>query len=514
MGDGVDRADPPDVTPADEPRGREAEIIAARRASVDRLRAAGIEPFALSLKAALGVTEPASTADVRGSFGSLGPGEIREDVRTLAGRIVNKRDIGKLKFVVLRDRAGDLQLVFDRAALEPESFAMLDELDLGDIVGVTGRVGTTRKGELSVFVDRWALLSKSLRPLPEKWHGLKDPDLQQRARELQLATDPGSRQMALSRASVLRTLRRELDARGFLEVETPVLQEIAGGALAKPFTTHHNALGVDLKLRISLELYLKRLLVGGLERVYEIGRNFRNEGIDRDHNPEFTMIELYQAYADYDDIMALTRELIVAGVRELQGGSTLVTFRGHTIDLDTEWDRVTLLDAVSAATGEKVTLARDDLADVAARHGVDVDPSWGPGRVVEELYDRLVEPTLVRPTFVCDYPREVSPLARAHRDDPSLTEHFDLVIAGVELATGFSELADPDDQRARFVEQLALRDAGDEEAHPLDEGFLRALEHGMPPAGGAGIGIDRLLMFLIDAASLRDLILFPQHRPE
>lgn len=514
MGDGVDRADPSDAPPPDEPRGRQAEILAARRASVDRLRAAGVEPFALSLRAALDVPEPASTADIRRSFDSLTPGEIRDDVRTMAGRIVNKRDIGKLKFLVLRDRVGDLQLVFDRATLDPDSFDLSDEIDLGDIVGVTGRVGTTRRGELSVFVNRWALLTKSMRPLPEKWHGLKDPDLQQRERELQLATDPGSRQLVLARAAVLRTFRRELDGRGFIEVETPVLQEVAGGALAKPFTTHHNALDVDLKLRISLELYLKRLLVGGLERVYEIGRNFRNEGIDRDHNPEFTMIELYQAYADYDDIMALTRELIVACVRELNDGSATATFRGQTIDLSGEWDRLTLLGSVSAAVGEEVTLARDDLAEVASRHGVDVDPSWGPGRIAQELYDHLVEPTLVRPTFVCDYPREVSPLARAHRDDPSLTEHFDLVIGGVELATGFSELADPDDQRARFMEQLAQREAGDEEAHPLDEGFLRALEHGMPPAGGVGIGIDRLLMFLIDAASLRDLILFPQHRPE
>jgi lysyl-tRNA synthetase, class II len=514
MGDGVDRADPAEVPPPDERRGRESDILAARRASVDRLRAAGIEPFALSLMEALGVPEPASTADVRDSFGSLGPGEIGEDVRTLAGRIVNKRDIGKLKFLVLRDRAGDLQLVFDRATLDPQAFAMLDELDLGDIVGVTGRVGTTRKGELSVFVDRWAFLTKALRPLPEKWHGLKDPDLQQRERELQLATDPDSRQMVVGRAAVLRTLRSELDAGGFVEVETPVLQEIAGGALARPFTTHHNALGVDLKLRISLELYLKRLLVGGLERVYEIGRTFRNEGIDRDHNPEFTMIELYRAYADYDDIMALTRELIVACVRELNDGSATVAFRGQTIELGGEWDRLTLLGSVTAAVGEEVTLARDDLRILASRHGVNVDPSWGSGKIVQELYDHLVEPTLLRPTFVCDYPREVSPLARAHRHDPSLTEHFDLVIGGLELATGFSELADPDDQRARFLEQLAQREAGDEEAHPLDEGFLRALEHGMPPAGGVGIGIDRLLMFLTDASSLRDLILFPQRRPE
>ena len=457
---------------------------------------------------------PVPTSEILAELAGAAPDVVREERRAVAGRVVRKRDIGNLKFVVVRDQDGDLQLVCDAAAMDERLFGLLDEVDLGDVIAAEGRIGATRRGEPSVFVERWAMLTKSIRPLPEKWHGLKDPDLQQRRRELHLATDPEARRPAIARAAVLRTIRGELDDRGFIEVETPVLQDVAGGALARPFTTHHEALDVDLKLRISLELYLKRVLVGGLERIYEIGRNFRNEGIDREHNPEFTMLELYQAYADYDDIMALTRDLVIACARRLHEGTARIEFRGVVLDLDEEWDRVTVLGSVAQAVGEKITLARTDLRELAAHHDVEVEPSAGPGKIVAELFDRLVQPTILRPTFVCDFPREVSPLARAHRDDPGLTEHFDLVIGGVELATGFSELTDPDDQRARFLDQLALREAGDDEAHPLDEGFLRALEHGMPPTGGVGIGIDRLLMLLIDAAGLRDLILFPQHRPE
>jgi lysyl-tRNA synthetase class 2 len=426
---------------------------------------------------------------------------------------VLRRSFGKLVFVVVRDRDGDLQLVCDRSELDPDTWQLLEEVDLGDIVGATGRIGTTRRGELSIFVERLAMLTKALRPLPEKWHGLKDPDVQQRQRYLHMATDPTARGYALARATVLRTLRAELDGRGFVEVETPVLQHVAGGAMARPFTTHHNVLDVDLKLRISLELYLKRLLVGGLERVYEIGRNFRNEGIDREHNPEFTMLELYQAYADYEEIMRLTEQLLVATAEAVRGGPVF-DFRGRKLDLTPPWRRVTVLGSVSEAVGEEVTLGRPDLADLAERHRVGVDPAWGPGKVAQELFEKLVEPTLWEPTFVCDFPREVSPLARSHRDDPLVTEHVDLVIGGVELATAFSELTDPDEQRARFELQAAQRAAGAEETHPFDEDFLTALEHGMPPAGGIGIGIDRLLMVLTDAASLRDLILFPHHRPE
>ena len=491
----------------DDASGREREVLTARRESLERLRASGVEPFALTF----GVT--ATAAEIRTRHAELAPASETDDEVSVAGRIVLARRFGKLTFLTLRDRTADIQLFCDEASMDASSIALLNEVDLGDIVGASGSVMTTKKGELSVRVRSLVLLTKALRPLPEKWHGLKDPDIQQRKRYLHLATDEVVRGYARSRATVLRTMRRELDGRGFIEVETPVLQQVAGGALARPFTTHHLALDMDLKLRISLELYLKRLLVGGLERVYEIGRNFRNEGIDREHNPEFTMLELYQAYGDYHDMMEISHALATACAQEVRG-SLRFTFRERELDLGGEWRRVTILGAVSEAVGEEVTLGRTDLHELADRHGVSTDPVWGPGKVVLELFEKLVEQTLWEPTFVCDFPREVSPLARPHRDDPELTEHFDLVVGGVELATAFSELTDPDEQRAKLELQQVLKAAGDDEAHPLDEDFLEALEHGMPPAGGIGIGIDRLLMVLTDAPSLRDLILFPHHRPE
>jgi lysyl-tRNA synthetase class 2 len=489
----------------DEPAGREAEVLKGRRESLERLRAKGIEPYAL------GYDVTSTAVAIRERHGDLGPEAQTDDEVSIAGRVVLARRFGKLTFFTLRDRTGDIQLFCEENSMDPASFALLDEVDLGDIVGARGTVTTTKKGELSVRVDTLVLLTKALRPLPEKWHGLKDPDLQQRKRYLHLATDETAREYALARAAVLRTIRRELNARGFVEVETPVLQQVAGGALARPFTTHHLALDMDLKLRISLELYLKRLLVGGLERVYEIGRNFRNEGIDREHNPEFTMLELYQAYGDYHDMMEISHVLVTACAQEVRG-SLRLPFRDRELDLGGEWRTVTILGAVSETVGEEVTLARTELHELAERHGVNTNPAWAAGKVVVELFEKLVEHTLWEPTFVCDFPREVSPLARPHRDDPELTEHFDLVIGGVELATAFSELTDPDEQRAKLELQQVMA-AGDDEAHPLDEDFLEALEHGMPPAGGIGIGIDRLLMVLTDAPSLRDLILFPHHRP-
>jgi len=492
---------------------REREVLKARRETLERLRAKGIEPFALNLESALGVREPASVEAIREEFGALGPGEMREAVRTVAGRVVLRRDMGKLKFLVVRDRSGDLQLVAGATDTDPASFELLGNVDLGDIVGATGRVGTTKKGELSIFLQRIAILTKALRPLPEKWHGMKDPDLQQRYRYLQLATDFDSRRIVDARAKTLKAMRAYLDDRGFVEVETAVLQPVAGGALARPFTTFHQALGVELKLRISLELYLKRLLVGGMERVYEIGRNFRNEGIGPTYNPEFTMLEAYEAYGDYHSMMRLAEELLVECARAIRG-SLRFPVRGRDLDLTPPWRRITVLGSVSEAVGREITLERMDLAELAERHGVGVDPRWGPGKIVQEMFEKLIEETLFDPTFVCDFPREVSPLARPHRENPGLTEHFDLVMAGIELATAFSELTDPDEQRARFEAQARAKAAGEEEAHPLDEDFLRALEHGMPPAGGIGIGVDRLLMVLLDAPSIRDTILFPQMRPE
>ncbi len=493
----------------EETSGREQEVLKARRESRSRL---GDRAFALSLEQALGVREADTTSSIRDAHAGLAADTVTEDRRTVAGRIVLKRDMGKLAFLVLRDRAGDLQLVCNPET-DADALALLPEVDLGDIVGATGRVGTTRKGELSIFVERLAVLTKSLRPLPEKWHGLKDPDLQQRQRYLHVATDLEYRTLVDARATALRAIRVYLDEHGFVEVETPVLQGVAGGAMARPFVTHHEVLDIDLYLRISLELYLKRLLVGGLERVYEIGRNFRNEGIDRSHNPEFTMLELYQAYADYETIMDITRDLVQRCALELNG-SLEISFRGQSIDLSGEWRRITVLGSVSEVVGEEVTLDRPDLADLAEARGVPVDPNWPNGKIVLEIFEKLVEPHLAQPTFVCDYPRDVSPLARPHRDDPGLTEHVDPVIGGLEIGTGYSELTDPDEQRAKFLLQQRAREAGDEETHPFDEDFLIALEHGMPPAGGLGLGIDRLLMVLTDSPSIRDLILFPHHRPE
>lgn len=512
---------PPDDDLTDEEgSSREADVLAARRGSLDRLDAAGISPFALTLERALGVADPTPIGEIRASFGSMEPGQTGEDVRTVAGRVVQKRDMGKLQFLVIRDRTDDLQLFCNAKGMDATSLTVLAEVDLGDIVGATGSVGVTRKGELSVFVQRLAMLTKSLRPLPEKWHGLKDPDLQQRRRYLHLIADETPRRYVRARAEVLKTVRRTLDDRGFIEFEGPMLQVVAGGANARPFTTYHHVLDQEMKLRISLELYLKRMLVGGLERVYEMGRNFRNEGIDRDHNPEFTMLEAYQAYGDYHTMMELSEDLVVGSARavapifERDPQRLVITYRERELDLTPPFARITILGSVSEATGEEVTLDRPDLRAVAARHDVHVDDAWGPGKIVQELFEKLVEGTIEQPTFVCDFPREVSPLARPHRDDPGLTEHFDLVAGGLELVTAFSELSDPIEQRAKFELQQQMKDALGDEPHPLDEEFLRALEHGMPPAGGLGMGIDRLLMLLTDAPSLRDLIMFPSQRPE
>ncbi len=525
MSDPREPLEPDDATDeasggTDDRRGREAEVLAARRGSLRRLEEAGIPPFALSLEAALGVREPDPIAGIQASFADIQPGETAGETRTVAGRVVQRRDMGKLKFLVVRDRTGDLQLFCTAKGMDPAAFALLDEVDLGDIIGATGPVGVTKRGELSVFVERWAMLTKSLRPLPEKWHGIKDPDLQQRRRYLHLIADDLPRRYFLARATVLKTMRRVLDERGFVEFEGPMLQTVAGGANARPFATHHHALDMPMKLRISLELYLKRMLVGGAERVFELGRTFRNEGIDRDHNPEFTMLEAYQAYGDYHTMMDLSEALIVEcarAVNPIMGRDPedlRIPVRGRTIDLSPPFARLTILGSVSEATGESVTLAHPDLRGVAERHAVAVDDAWGPGKIVQELFEKLVEGTIERPTFVCDFPREVSPLARPHRDDPGLTEHFDLVAAGVELVTAFSELTDPIEQRAKFELQQQMKEILGDEAHPFDEDFLRALEHGMPPAGGLGMGIDRLLLLLTDAGSLRDLIMYPSQRPE
>ena len=503
---------------AEEPTGREAEVLAARRESLERL--GNDRAFAMTLADVLGVDEPTRSREVRERYPDLAVDTQTDDIVTIAGRVVLKRDMGKLVFATLRDRDGDLQIVVNTANLPEDEFALFREVDLGDIIGATGGVGTTRKGELSVFVTRWAMLTKALRPLPEKWAGLQDPDLQQRRRYVHLIVDEAPRKAFLARAAVLQAMRRVLGDRGFVEFEGPMLQSIAGGANARPFATNHHALDIPLKLRISLELYLKRMLVGGAERVFELGRNFRNEGIDRDHNPEFTMLEAYQAYGDYHTMMELSETLVRECCRAVNpilgrpADELVIPVRGHMIDLAEPFSRITVLGAVSDAVREDVTLDHPDLRAIAKRHDVPLDEAWGPGKIIQELFEKLVEETIVQPTFVCDFPREVSPLARPHRENPGLTEHFDLVAAGIELVTAFSELTDPDEQRAKFELQQQMKEVLGDEVHPFDEDFLRALEHGMPPAGGLGMGIDRLLLLLMDAKNLRDLIMFPTLRPE
>jgi lysyl-tRNA synthetase class 2 len=485
------------------------DVLVARREKLNRLRAAGIEPFALRFD------RDATTAELIEEFGSLGAGDSSGRTVLVAGRLMGLRRHGKLTFGVLRDGSGELQLFLSEEALGADAYAALDDLDLGDWVGAEGEVVKTKRGELSVRPTRLELLSKSLRPLPEKWHGLKDVELRFRRRYLDLATNPEARARAEAKARLLAAFREHLDAHGFLEVETPVLQGVPGGGLAKPFVTHLDALDLDLYLRIALELHLKRLLVGGMERVYEIGRTFRNEGISPKYNPEFTMLEAYQAYADYEDMMELSEGLVKAGARAVNGSLTFA-FRGGTVDLSRTWLRASLHELVSEAAGKEISpdTTPSELGAIADERGVGYDPAWPAGKLVVELFEKLVEPDLVEPTIVKDFPREVSPLARPHRDDPRLTEHFDLILGGVEIIPAYSELTDPDEQRARFEMQREQRAAGDQEAHPFDEEFLVALEHGMPPAGGLGLGVDRLLMVLTDAPSLREVILFPALRPE
>ncbi len=485
------------------------DVLSARREKLERLRARGIEPFALRF-------EPDATATgLQEQHGALGPGESSGQVVRVAGRLMQIRHHGKLSFGVLRDGTGDLQLFLAEDTLGPEAFEGLEDLDLGDWLGAEGEVVTTKRGELSVRATTLTLLTKSLRPLPEKWHGLRDVEIRFRQRYLDLATSPDARDSVRSRARMLSALRAHLDDQGYVEVETPMLQSVPGGGLAKPFTTHHEALDIDMFLRIAPELYLKRLLIGGLERVYEIGRNFRNEGISPKYNPEFTMLEAYRAFGSYEDMMELVEGLVKAAAEAAIGGLTF-SFRGQDVDLAKQWRRTTLAELASEATGREVSLdlSKEDLQKVADDHNVGYDPDWAEGKLLLELFEKLVEETLVEPTFVIGFPREVSPLARTHRDDPRLTEHFDLILGGVEIAPAYSELTDPDEQRARFDLQTKLKEGGESETHPYDREFIVALEHGMPPAGGLGLGIDRLFMVLTDAPSLREVILFPAMRPE
>ena len=487
----------------------EDDPFVVRRAKLESLRAAGTEPYRdrwpLNHRA----------ASIASEFDAVEPGAETDVVVTVAGRLVAKRDQGKVAFLVLRDATGDLQLFCRVNVLGEEAFGMLGELDLGDWVGATGTVVRTRRGELSVSPTDLVLLSKSLRPLPEKFHGLADTETRYRQRYVDLIANPDVRGVFETRFKIVAAIRRFMDRRGFLEVETPMLQPIPGGATARPFVTHHNALGMDLYLRIAPELYLKRLLVGGFDRVYEINRNFRNEGMSPRHNPEFTMLEAYQAYTDMDGMMELTESLITA-VTEDVCDTLELEYQGEAISLASPWPRVPLAELVSAAAGREVSVhtPREGIAALCADHEVPIEAGWGAGKLLNELFEKLVEHTLRQPTFVTMYPAETSPLARRNAEDPELTDRFELIIGGREYANAFSELTDPLDQRSRFEAQAAAKEAGDVEAMWVDEDYLRAQEYGMPPAGGLGIGIDRLVMLLTDQPSIRDVLLFPHMRPE
>lgn len=509
--DDLTASDPTDA--ASTARGLSAEKT-KRLAKLETLRSQGVNPYPYRFD------RSHSLAEVRSEHGHLEPGTETEHTISVAGRVMLIRQQGKLAFATMRDRTGEIQLFVSRGAVGDEAFAEFSDLDLGDWVGVHGSVMTTRKGELSVKVDRFELLSKAVRPMPDKWHGLSDTDTRFRQRYADLIVNDEARRTFRVRHETIASFRRTLHERGFIEVETPVLHAEAGGAHARPFLTHHNTLDMQLYLRIALELHLKRLIVGGLERVFEIGRIFRNEGISPRHNPEFTMMELYQAFADYTEMIDITETLITNAALDATG-SSVVTVHGpgeavETVDLAQPWRRVRMIDLVRDATGVEVHPSQpvDELRALAGTHGVSCHPRWGSGKIIEELFEATAEHTLIAPTFVTGHPVEISPLARADRQDPFLTERFELFVGGRELANGYSELNDPVEQRVRFEDEQAAKDAGDAERGTVDEDYLRALEYGMPPTGGLGIGMDRVVMLLAGVHSIKEVILFPTLRPE
>jgi len=473
-----------------------------RREKLASLREQGIDPFRSQFK-------PDNTSEeILTNFEKL-----EGSSAALAGRIIAFRGHGKASFAHIQDLTGKIQLYARQDVLGEEAYQLFRQIDLGDLVGVVGEVFRTNRGEITIKVQKFTYLAKALTPLPEKWHGLKDVELRYRQRYLDLIANPEVRDTFIRRSQIIKSIRAFLDERGFLEVETPMMHAIAGGAAARPFITHHNALDLPLYLRIAPELYLKRLLVGGMERVYEINRNFRNEGISTKHNPEFTMLELYQAYANYHDMMQIMEEL-VAKVAQDVTGSLKVEYQGETLDFTPPWNRISMLEAVEKALGSSVQgLDAAQLRDLAQACGINLEEDATVGTIINEVFEQKVEPTLIQPTFVYDYPVEISPLAMRKADEPELTERFEAFVYGRELANAFSELNDPIDQRQRFEEQAKERESGNEEAQAMDYDYIHALEHGMPPAGGLGIGIDRLVMLMVDAASIRDVILFPLLRP-
>ncbi|MDD6996947.1 MAG: lysine--tRNA ligase [Collinsella sp.] len=454
-------------------------------------------------------------ADIEAKYADLADGEDTEDVVKIGGRVVAKRGQGKIMFIVVRDATAEIQLFCRINDMDEAAWNTLKALDLGDILGVTGVVVRTQRGQLSVAPKSATLLSKAVRPLPEKFHGLSDKETRYRQRYVDLIANDDVRETFRKRSQILSTFRRFMESDGYMEVETPILQTIQGGATAKPFITHFNALDQECYLRIATELHLKRCIVGGFERVFEIGRIFRNEGMDLTHNPEFTTMEAYRAFSDLEGMKALAQGVIKAANKAI-GNPEVIEYQGQTIDLSGEWASRPMTDIVSDVLGKKVTIDTpvEELAAAAREKGLEIKPEWTAGKIIAEIYDELGEDTIVNPTFVCDYPIEVSPLAKRFEDDPRLTHRFELVIAGHEYANAFSELNDPVDQAERFAAQMAEKAGGDDEAMEYDEDYVRALEYGMPPAGGIGIGIDRVVMLLTNQASIRDVLLFPHMKPE
>lgn len=487
----------------------ENHLIATRREKLGQLRAQG-QAFPNTFR------RDTLSDHLHGAFGEMGK-EALETVETrfkIAGRLMAKRVMGKASFGQLQDSAGRIQVFFQLNSLGEDVYNVFKTADVGDVMGVSGRIFKTKTGELSIWAETLELLVKNLRPLPEKWSGLTDTEIRYRQRYVDLMVNPEVKETFAKRGKTIRFIRQFLDAIGFQEVETPMLQAIAGGAAARPFVTHHNALDRDLYLRIAPELYLKRLVVGGIERVYEINRNFRNEGLSTRHNPEFTMLEFYQAYADYVDAMDLV-ETLVRDCAVTVNGTAQFSYQGRDYDLERPFTRWTMRDAVAAFNPEFNGFDdRAALAAYAKQLGGDVKDSYGPGKLLTEIFEKTVEAKLLDPTFITAYPTEVSPLARRSDADPEVTDRFEFFIGGREVANGFSELNDAEDQAARFRAQVAAKDAGDDEAMVYDADYIRALEYGMPPTAGVGIGIDRLVMFLTDAASIRDVLFFPQMKPE
>ncbi|MBN1621320.1 MAG: lysine--tRNA ligase [Endomicrobiales bacterium] len=474
------------------------KIIELRQQKLDKIRQEGINPYPSKSNATSSIKE------ITEKYNNIKTGEMTTDSVCIAGRIVSQREMGKASFCDILDFSGKMQFYIKRDIVGEQSFKIFKDLiDIADFVEIKGAPFRTKTGELSIKVESWALLSKSLRPLPEKWHGLKDVETRYRQRYLDLIANPQVKEVFIKRSQIISTVREKLNNLGFMEVETPMMQSIPGGAAARPFATHHNALNIDLYLRIAPELYLKRLVVGNLEKVFEIGRNFRNEGIDRQHNPEFTMMEVYQAYAGYEDMMKLAEDLISACAKTIN------------VDLKTPFRRVKLFDLLKENTGIDFApiLEKKELVDAAKKLKLELTPKTTNKKILENAFDEFCLPKLNEPTFVTDYPTIYSPLAKQRSDAPDIAERFELFIKGKEVANAFSELNDPEEQRKRFNEQMEARKKGDEEAQMFDEDFVIALEHGLPPTGGLGIGIDRLTMVLTDTESIRDVVLFPTLRP-